>query len=83
MGNGQSIRPCTYCGHGEFINLPNVAVELKKVTSVFGVEATQAVTPFPKVSLLVCTSCGRVEWFSLDLNALFQSFPGANVLRSG
>lgn len=83
MANGQPLRPCTYCGGGEFIHLPEVAVELKKVVAVFGTTGTQAVKPFPQVSMLICSSCGRVEWFARHLQQLHQSFPGAQVLRAG
>jgi len=83
MANGQTLRPCSYCGGGEFIHLPSVALELKKPVSVFGAQGTQNVRPYPVVALLICSRCGRTEWFAQGVQQLAQQFPGAQSLRAG
>ncbi len=86
MSNGQSVKPCDYCGHTELVYLPQVSVELKKQTSVLGLAAVQGITPYPVVNMLMCTSCGHIEWFAASLGQwqkIFSQIPGATTLRSG
>jgi hypothetical protein len=84
MANG-NLNPCSYCGGREFSYLPNVAFELHKTVSVLGMAGTQEIRPKQPVNLLICTSCGHMEWFAADMKAWQKAssqVQGAQVLRS-
>ena len=51
------VKPCSYCGGREHTFIPNVMMELHKLTKVLGIVGGQKITPDGSVNLLICTAC--------------------------
>lgn len=74
-------RPCPYCGHDQLLMIPGLIIKLWKETKMMGFDAQDPNIPELRTTLLVCTSCTRVECFAANGPEL-QSIPGAQLVQA-
>lgn len=75
------MRPCSYCGHGRFLALPELAVQLHRPKKILGGMGYQPAGAHLRFTLVACTSCGRTELFTGNVQEL-QNLPGASLVAA-
>ena len=79
-----NLRPCSYCGHTQFLYVPNMAFDAGFMTTVLGMNAMEIVKGKHRwiFTLVSCTNCGNSLIFNTDMGGL-QSMPGARMISVG
>ena len=80
-----NLRPCSYCGHTQFLYVPNMALDAGYMTTVLGMAAMKgggAAANRWIFTLVSCTNCGNSLIFNTDTTAL-QGIPGAKIIAAG
>lgn len=79
MNNEQPYRPCPSCGGVEFDSLPGLACQ---VTNWNKAGATIPGAHLLVVSLVVCSGCGRTDFYTKNAAAFVQGHPDATHFRA-
>jgi hypothetical protein len=79
MENEHPYPPC-HCGASEFISLPEVALEIHRSTTAFGLQAAQRIGHV-RMTLVICKACGKTDTFTTNAQELAGRVPGAVAFR--
>jgi hypothetical protein len=75
-------RPCSYCGHREFMLMPSVAIDISAAKMIMGTPAYASIAGQWTGNMLVCTRCTHTSFFTLNGPTMLQRVPGATLVTA-
>ena len=81
MSTRHTYPACPACRGTTFISLPDVAFELHRSTSVFGLAATSHAGMLT-MNLVICQTCGRTDTFIKNAAEIMSRVAGATVFSA-
>ena len=82
MSNEHPYRSCPSCGGVEFDSLPDLAFELYSSTTVMGLPAMAKIAGGLHASLVVCSGCGKTDFYMKNAATVAQRCKGATHFRA-